>query len=134
MGWFSTSRKSALRRWASRAGSPVQIPVASISPWKVASRQLSQSSSSRPWMSLKRPRTQVTIMWRARNSASVWPGSKIQVDISDPLALGLRRSGLGPVDIEPPLGEQPGAVALVERVEVPKGGDHQLALAAFGEE
>ena len=82
LGWFSTSRKSALRRWASRAGSPVQIPVASISPSKVAPRQRSQSSSSRPWMFLNRPCTQVTIMCRARNSASVCPGSKIQVDIT----------------------------------------------------
>src|SRR5437899_583912 len=30
-------------------------------------------------MSLNKPRTHVTIMCRARNSASVWPGSKIQV-------------------------------------------------------
>jgi SnoaL-like domain len=30
-------------------------------------------------MSLNRPRTHVTIMWRARNSASVCPGSNIQV-------------------------------------------------------
>src|SRR5680860_1243952 len=30
-----------------------------------------------PWTSLNSPRTQVTIMWRARNSASVWPGSKV---------------------------------------------------------
>jgi hypothetical protein len=30
---------------------------------------------------LNRPRTQVTIMCRARNSASVCPGSKIQVAI-----------------------------------------------------
>src|SRR5437588_3463118 len=92
-GWLSTSRKSALRRWASRAGSPVQTPVASISPSNVASRQWSQSSSSCPWMSLKRPRTQVTIMWRARNSASVCPGSKIQVAIQSTL-LPLRRERL----------------------------------------
>ena len=52
-------------------------------PSKVASRQRSQSNSSRPWMSLNSPRTQLTIMCRARNSASVWPGSKIQVAISD---------------------------------------------------
>jgi hypothetical protein len=30
-------------------------------------------------MSLNRPRTQVTVVWRALNSAYVWPGSKIQV-------------------------------------------------------
>src|SRR3954453_12674639 len=63
---------------------PVQSRVASISPSKVASRQLSQSNSSRPWMSLNWPRTQVTIMWSARNSAAVWPGSKIQVAIRYP--------------------------------------------------
>ena len=45
-----------------------------------AARQSCQSISSRPWMSVvNRPRTQVTIMWRARNSASAWPGAKIQV-------------------------------------------------------
>src|SRR5437588_2614310 len=38
-------------------------------------------------MSLNSPRTQVTIMWRARNSASGWPGSKIQVDIRLPPSL-----------------------------------------------
>ena len=52
-------------------GLPVQIFVASIRPAKVDCRQLSQSNSRLPWMSLNRPRTQVTIMWRARNSASV---------------------------------------------------------------
>src|SRR3954454_13077776 len=87
IGWFSTSRKSGLRRCPSRSGSPVQMPRASISPSKRAARQCSQSSSSVPWMSLNSPRTQVTIMWRARNSASVCPGSKIHVDIS-----GRRRS------------------------------------------
>src|ERR1700693_1155160 len=32
-------------------------------------------------MSLNRPRTHVTIMWRARNSTSVWLGSHIHVVI-----------------------------------------------------
>ncbi len=71
VGWFAASRKSALRRCSSRAGSPVQMAVALISPANVASRLRSQSSSSWPWMSLNKPRTQVTIMWRALNSASV---------------------------------------------------------------
>jgi predicted ATPase len=47
-------------------------------------------------------------------------------------ALGKRRSGVGPVDVELALGEEPGAVVLDERVSVSKGGDHQLALAALG--
>jgi hypothetical protein len=36
LGWLSTSKKSALRRCASRSGSPVQMPAASISPSNVA--------------------------------------------------------------------------------------------------
>jgi hypothetical protein len=39
---------------------------------------------------LKSPRTQVTIMCRARNSASVWPGSKIHVDIRPDVSPGVR--------------------------------------------
>src|SRR4051794_17557967 len=48
--------------------------------------------------------------------------------------LGMRRTRLGPVDVELALGEQPGAVALDECVEIPKGCDHQLALAILGEQ
>jgi hypothetical protein len=46
----------------------------------------------------------------------------------------MRRTRLGPVDVELALGEQPGAVALDECVEIPKGCDHQLALAILGEQ
>src|SRR3954452_18371818 len=73
-----TSKKSALRRCSSRTGLPVQIFAASISPSKVDSRHVLQSNSRRPCMSLKSPRTQVTIMCMERNSTSVWPGSSIQ--------------------------------------------------------
>ena len=80
-GWCSTSRKSAERRWSSRVGSPVHSLVASMRPVNLVSRQWSKSQSMAPRMSLNRPRTQVTIMCRARNSASVCPGSNIQVAI-----------------------------------------------------
>src|SRR6476620_3119203 len=45
------------------------------------------------------------------------------------------RSGLGPVDLEPALGEQPDAVLLDELVEVPQGSDHHRAFAilAYGQ-
>src|SRR5450755_1514104 len=79
LGWFSTSKKSALRRCASRSGSPVHSLVASKWPSKRVCLQSPRSKSSSPRMSLKRPRTQVTIMCRARNSASEWPGSKIHL-------------------------------------------------------
>src|SRR5437868_5986999 len=35
-------------------------------------------------MSLKCPRTQVTIMCRTQNSAAVWPGSKVHFAITNP--------------------------------------------------
>jgi hypothetical protein len=43
----------------------------------------------------------------------------------------MRRTNLGPVDVELAFGEQPGPVGLDEGVEIPKGGDHQLALAVL---
>jgi hypothetical protein len=49
-------------------------------------------------------------------------------------ALRERRASLGPVDVELALGEQPGAVELDKRVVISKGRDHQLALAAVGEQ
>src|SRR5262249_20671955 len=80
---WATSRKSLLRRWLSRWGSPVHRLCA----WIVASMDrwsgLSGSNSSEPCTSLKWPRTQDTIMCRARNSAAVWPGWKSQVGMRD---------------------------------------------------
>src|SRR6185295_3678131 len=43
----------------------------------------------------------------------------------------MRRTRLGPVDVELALREQPGPIGLDEGVEIPKGGDHQLALAVL---
>jgi hypothetical protein len=48
-GWFSTSKKWALRKCASRSGSPIQILVASMTPVKVVFRQSATSKSTRPW-------------------------------------------------------------------------------------
>jgi hypothetical protein len=46
----------------------------------------------------------------------------------------MRRTGLGPVDVELALREQPGPIDLDERVQIPKRGDHQLAFAVLGVE
>lgn len=49
-------------------------------------------------------------------------------------ALRKRVPGLGPVDVELSLGEEPRAVALDESVEIPKRSNHQLALAFLGKQ
>src|SRR3954463_10332439 len=55
----------------------------------------------------------------------------IWICLNPTLPLGMRRTGLGPVDVELALGEQPGPVGLDEGVEIPNGRDHQLALAVL---
>src|SRR4051794_30234163 len=55
----------------------------------------------------------------------------IWICLTPTLPLWMRRTGLGPVDVELSLGEQPGLVGLDEGVEIPNGRDHQLALAVF---
>src|SRR5664279_2249257 len=88
VGWFSTSRKSALFRWASRSGSPVQSPRASISTLTEEFFGFAGSNSSVPCTLLKCPRTQVTIMCRAQNSAAVCPGSKNHLAMTRLLSTG----------------------------------------------
>ena len=53
---------------------------------------------------------------------------------AEPTGLRMQRPGLGPVDVEGALCEQPGTVALDERVAVAKPRDHQRALALVGEQ
>src|SRR2546425_12154076 len=103
-------------------------------------------------MSLNRPRTQLTIMCRARNSASVCPGSKIQVAIQVlPSAeviskcvapstarklegrpvprLAAERSRVTEFEVQVALGEKPCAAPLHEGVEVAEISEYELALA-----
>src|SRR5262249_48615604 len=78
-GCLPASRKSLPRRWSSRWGSPVHSLWASSAASTDSRAGSSGSNSSEPCTSLTCPRTQDTIMWRARNSAAVCPGSKTQV-------------------------------------------------------
>src|SRR5690349_11438793 len=74
----SRSKKSALRRCASRPASPVSTDAR----FTVAStRDCSGSGaiSSEPEKSVKRPRTLVIIRWRATNPTVEWAGSTFQV-------------------------------------------------------
>src|SRR5882724_412696 len=87
-GWRSTSRKSALRRWASRSGSPVHRPRVSMIASTDAEVGCFSSKTRLPRTFLKCPRTYVTIMWRAQNSAAVCPGSKNHLAIAPPIGTG----------------------------------------------
>src|SRR2546422_5186439 len=49
------------------------------------------SKDSLPRTFLKRPRTYVTIMWRAQNSADVCPGSRTHFATVSPFPPGVRR-------------------------------------------
>src|SRR5205085_10014417 len=144
VGWRSTSRKSALRRWASRSGWPVQMVRASITPSKLAVRGSVGSNSSLPWMSLNRPRTHVTIMWRARKAASVCPGSRIQVDTLGRLCFESasaggqganevrKRPALVLIEQSPVAGERRVGLAYRQLLVDDIGADHAEHLADLG--
>src|SRR5690606_9527581 len=73
------SKKSALRRCASRSGEPVSM----LAVWMETSHQERSGSSLSRWRvpanSLKRPRTVVNIMCLVENSTVEWVGSMVQV-------------------------------------------------------
>jgi len=78
-GWFSTSKKSADRRWPSRCSFRVSMLATSIvtSTWLFAG--CSRSRTNVPSTVLKRPRTVLTIKCRTANSTLVWLPSIFQV-------------------------------------------------------
>src|SRR5579859_346470 len=80
-GNFSTSKKSALLRCASRCASRVLMEAASTeaSTWELA-RSVS-SRASRPWTLVNWPFTFEIIMCLTLNSATEWTGSMFQVAV-----------------------------------------------------
>jgi len=68
---------------------PRRVPPPDRTPGRatvhVCADESRDKNSIEPCTSLNSPRTQVTIMWRALNSASVCPGSKVQRSMCAPL-------------------------------------------------
>ena len=94
-GCRSTSRKSGDLRCASRCASPVHTARASMTASTDAESGSSLSKIRLPCTFLNCPRTQVTIMWRAQNSADVWPGSKNHFAMRPPFAAPFYQEGRG---------------------------------------
>src|SRR6478735_6429224 len=74
----SRSKKSALRRWASRPASPVSTD-ARFTVATTCDCSGFSATSSEPEKSVKRPRTLVIMRWRATNPTVEWAGSTVQV-------------------------------------------------------
>ncbi len=78
IGYFSTSKKSADRRWWSRVASPVSIELGSMvtctDAWKGSSGTVTV-----PEKVLKPPLTLEIIRWRTENSMLECEGSMFQV-------------------------------------------------------
>src|SRR5947209_12455935 len=71
VGYLATSKKSGLRRCASRFGSRVLIVVASIVAFTVDLVTSASSKTTLPVVLPNSPRTFDTIMWRTTNPAAV---------------------------------------------------------------
>ncbi len=75
-GYFSTSKKSGVRRCLSRSATPVSMLVALILKSTDDFARFCGSRLMVPPKSLKRPRTLVT-RWRTWNDTSEWPLSTV---------------------------------------------------------
>ena len=78
VGLFSTSKKSALLRCASRSG----LEVETDSVFRVAVKARSSppsATTSSPSTSVNWPRAFEMPAWRTVNAAEVWAGSRVQV-------------------------------------------------------
>jgi hypothetical protein len=82
VGYFSTSKKSLLRRCASRSA----LPVLMLEAWTVTIADeadgLAGSSVAPPEMSVNEPRTVEIIACRTAKPSLVWAGSSSQVPAS----------------------------------------------------
>ncbi len=77
----STSKKSALRRCASRSGDPVLTEASCTATEAVEPLGLAASMTMVPATSSNAPRTLVTMAWRAMKPRRVWLGSMVQVPL-----------------------------------------------------
>src|SRR5690606_30168633 len=66
-GWFSASKKSAERRWASRSGAPVSIEATSTTTRALVGVPSGATSAATSNL-LKRPFAEARPMWRTENS------------------------------------------------------------------
>ena len=81
-GYFSTSKKSADRRWASRWGVPVSMLAASMVASTTDRVRSPSSSSTVPVYLAKRPRTFETTMCRIEKLMPEWAASMFQASCS----------------------------------------------------
>ena len=79
VGWFSTSKKSLVRRWLSRFSSRVSTLVASMVSADLRLRSGPRRAPGFPRSVLKRPRTLDTAMCRTANPTWVWDASMAYV-------------------------------------------------------
>ena len=77
----STSKKSALRRCASRSAEPVFTEASCTATVAVEALGLAASTTMVPATSSNAPRTLVTMAWRATKPTRVWLASMVQVPL-----------------------------------------------------
>src|SRR3979409_1584569 len=77
-GYFSTSKKSAERRCASRCASAVSRLAGSMVTSTEEEAGFSASKRSCPLHLVKRPRVFETTMWRTEKATAEWEGSMFQ--------------------------------------------------------
>ena len=77
----ATSKKSGLRRCASRSGEPVFTEASCTATDAVEPLGLRPSTTIVPATSSNAPRTLVTMAWRATKPTRVWLGSMVQVPL-----------------------------------------------------
>ncbi len=75
----STSKKSGLRRCASRSGDPVVTEASCTATCAVEPEGLAASMTTVPATSANEPRTLATIAWRATKPSREWLGSMVHV-------------------------------------------------------
>src|SRR5882757_3494056 len=100
VGCACASKKSALRRWLSRASTPVET----LSTTMLASTRDWTGSSATvilPLTSWKAPRTLLTIKWRATKPTRVWAGSRENVPAAGILRPWYSRVELSAMVISP---------------------------------
>ena len=86
VGNRSASRKSALRRWASRWGSRVSMLAASMIAWMLERPSLSGSRVTDPETLSNCPRTVATTRCLIEKCTPVWAGSMFQVVVASVVA------------------------------------------------
>ena len=79
VGWFSTSKKSADRRWSSRPAVPVSIVLRSTDTLTVEA-VMSSAVTMVPSKPVNLPRT-LPMRWRTVKPISVWVVSSAQVPV-----------------------------------------------------